>query len=44
MGVAPRTISKQVHFPGILSFPLPLVGGGLEGRIKHLKTIIKNTL
>jgi hypothetical protein len=36
-----RTISKQVHFPRILSFPLPLVGGGLEGRLKHLRTIIE---
>ena len=35
-----RTISKQVHFPCTLSFPLPLVGGRLEGRLKHLKTII----
>ena len=37
-----RTISKQVHFPQILSFPLPLVGGGLEGRLKHLKPIFKD--
>ncbi|KRX31698.1 hypothetical protein T06_3630 [Trichinella sp. T6] len=32
MGVAIKNLSKQVHFPHILSFPLPLVGGGLEGR------------
>jgi hypothetical protein len=37
-----RAISKQVHFPHILSFPLPLVGGGLQGRLKCLRTIIKN--
>jgi hypothetical protein len=23
-----------------LSFPLPLVGGGLEGRLKHLRILI----
>jgi hypothetical protein len=33
--------STSLH---ILSFPLPLVGGGLEGRLKHLRTIIKNRL
>jgi hypothetical protein len=36
-----KTISKQVHFPSILSFPLPLRGGGLEGKLKHLRTITK---
>jgi hypothetical protein len=25
----------QPPFPIFLSFPLPLVGGGLEGRLKH---------
>ena len=43
-GVAPKNLSKQVHFPCILSFPLPLVGGGLQGRLKHLRTIIKSRL
>ena len=33
-----RTISKQVHFPCSLSFLLPLVGVGLEGRLKHLRS------
>jgi hypothetical protein len=28
--------------PHILSFPLPLVGGGLEERLKYLITIIKS--
>ena len=32
-----RTICKQVHFPHILSFPLPLVGVGLKRRLKKLK-------
>lgn len=36
-----RTLSKQVDFPCTLSFPLPLVGGGQQGRLKHLRTIIK---
>ena len=39
-----RTISKQVcilFFPNNLSFPLPLVGDWLEGRLKHLSTLIK---
>jgi hypothetical protein len=30
-------LANQVHFPCILSFPLPLVGGGLKG---ELRTII----
>jgi hypothetical protein len=34
-------ISKQVHFPHVLSFPLPLADGGLEGRLKHLRTSLK---
>ena len=33
---------EQVHVPHILSSPLPLVDGGLQGRLKCLKTIIKN--
>jgi hypothetical protein len=44
MGVAGKNLSKQVHFPHILSFPLPVVGGGLQGRLKHLRTIIKNRI
>jgi hypothetical protein len=36
-----RTLSKQVHFPCILSFPLPLVGGGRKERLRNLRTIIK---
>ena len=31
-----RTIPKQVHFPCILSFLLPLLGGGLIGRLRYL--------
>jgi hypothetical protein len=44
MRVAPKNLSKQLHFPCILSFPTPLtlVGGGLQGRLKCLRTIIKN--
>jgi hypothetical protein len=34
------SISRQVRFPCSLSFPLPLVGGGLKGT--RLRTIIKN--
>lgn len=40
-----RTNSKQVHIPLCpinLSFPLPLVGSGLEGRLKHLRNLIKS--
>ena len=37
-----RTISKQVYVPCILSFPLPLVVGGLEGRLKGWRIIIKS--
>jgi hypothetical protein len=36
-----RIISKQVYFTPILSFPLPLVGHGQEGRLKHLRVITK---
>lgn len=35
-----RTISKQVHFLLTFLFHPPL-GGGLEGRLKHLRTLIK---
>jgi hypothetical protein len=42
MGVAPKNLSKQIHFSHVLSFPLPLVGGGLQRRLKHLRTIIKS--
>jgi hypothetical protein len=47
MGVTPKNLPKQVHFPlhlHILSFLLPLVGGRLKGKLKHLKTIIKYVL
>ena len=37
-----RTISKHIHFPCILAFPPPLVSGGLEGKLKHLRTITKS--
>ena len=39
-----RTILKQVLFPCILSFLLPLVGCGLKGRLKYLLTMIKSSL
>jgi hypothetical protein len=42
IGVAPKNLSKQLHFPQYPSFPLPLVGGGLQGWLKCLKAIIKN--
>jgi hypothetical protein len=35
------SISKQAHFPCIPFPPLSLVGGGLEGRLKHLKPLLK---
>jgi hypothetical protein len=41
-GAAPKNLSKQVHFPCILSFPLPLEGNGLKERLECLRTIIKN--
>jgi hypothetical protein len=41
MGVAPKNLYKQVYFPHILSFPLPPVGGKLQGKLKGLR-IIKN--
>jgi hypothetical protein len=44
MRFASKILSKQVHFSRILSFPLPLVGAGLEGRLKCLRTIIKSRL
>lgn len=40
----PRPISEQVHLPFCpinFPFPLPLVGGELEGRLKYLKTLIR---
>ena len=37
-----RTISIQVHSPHILSFSLPMMGGGLEGRLKCLRTVSKS--
>jgi hypothetical protein len=36
-----KTISKQVYIPLCLAFPLPLVGSGLKGRLKHLRMLIK---
>jgi hypothetical protein len=39
-----KPISKQVHiflYPINLLFPLSLVGGGLEGRLKHFSILIK---
>jgi hypothetical protein len=39
--VVPENLSKQIPFP-TFTFPLPLVGGGLQRRLKCLKTIIKN--
>jgi hypothetical protein len=42
MEVAPKKLPEHVYFPHILYFPLPLVGGGLKERLKHLRTIIKN--
>jgi hypothetical protein len=45
MEVAPKNLSKQVHFPppspSILSFLLSLAGSGLQGGLKSLSTIIK---
>jgi hypothetical protein len=42
MGVAPKNLSKQAHFPRILFIPLPLVGDRLQERLKRLKTITKH--
>jgi hypothetical protein len=39
-----KNFSKKVHFPHILSFPLPLMISGLQGRLKRLRTIIKNKI
>ena len=44
IGIAPRQFlnrSTSPFCPTNLSFPLPLVGGGLERRLKHLRTLIK---
>jgi hypothetical protein len=38
---APKNLSKQVHSPHILSFPLPLMDGGLNERLKCFKTSLK---
>ena len=40
MGVAPKNHFKWDHLPHILSFPFPLVGGGLKGRLKLLNVFI----
>jgi hypothetical protein len=37
-----RTFLNRSTTPRILSFPLPLVGGGLQGRLTSLRTIIQN--
>jgi hypothetical protein len=45
MGFAPKNHFKTgqlAPYHNNLSFPIPLVDGGLEGRLKHLRTIIKN--
>jgi hypothetical protein len=42
MEVAPKNLSKQVHFPHVLSFPPLLVGAGLKRKLKRL--IIKNRI
>ena len=39
-----RTLSEQVHFPHSFTSSLSLVGVGPEGRLKHLRTIIKSKL
>ncbi|EDL82142.1 rCG63048 [Rattus norvegicus] len=44
MGVAPKDLCKQVHFPISIFPPLPLVEGGLKGRFQLLRTIIKNRI
>jgi hypothetical protein len=36
-----KTKQNWSLYSNILSFPLPLVGGGLERRLKHLRTLIK---
>lgn len=44
MGIAQKPISKQAYIPLCpinLSFPLPVVGSGLQGRLEHLSTLIK---
>jgi hypothetical protein len=44
IGIAPKKCFStvlQLLFPITLSFPLPLMGGGLEGKLKSLRTLIK---
>jgi hypothetical protein len=42
MEVTPKNLSKQLHFPYILSFLVPLMSGGLREKLKYLRTIIKS--
>ena len=45
LNILQRTIFKPVHIllcPINLAFSLPLVDGELEGRLKHLRTLIKS--
>jgi hypothetical protein len=46
MGVAPKNLSKQVHFPTLepFFFTTSGVGGGLQERLKCLKTILKDKI
>ena len=41
-GICSKEPFLNVPLPHILSFPLSLEGGGLKGRLKHLRTIIKS--
>jgi hypothetical protein len=45
-GVVSKNLSKQAHsllpHPCILSFQVLLMGGGLQGRLKLVRTILKN--
>jgi hypothetical protein len=42
MGVAPKNLSKQVHFPLNPFFPTPSGGGRIQEKLKHLRTFIKS--
>jgi hypothetical protein len=47
IGFAPKNYSKQFHTYLCLSnlyFPLPLVSGGLDWRLKHLSTLNKSKI
>ena len=43
-GSCSKNFSKRSTFSCILSFLLPLLGGGLQGRLKHLRATIKNRI